>query len=400
MSKHLKFVPAALISIALAAAISYIMYLIGPGLTAAAEANGMATWNLGAVTEGLNTDIFGSILYILGDLSEGNFVADSLGSIFMIFGGFLAVYLQRAKSPLGGTGAMNNTWVWLMSAQIVAVSAAALVWRYVWPDQWLCSFTTAVSITPLAILSFGKPTFKKWITGVILGAAIVPPLCQLWMINISAPMGWPTFSGCLGIVMPICSIIGYEIMNFLPWMKEDPAPTVDPMEVSVDTEALPDGMPRQSASHLAFQRIWGGDSSELYFWGSNISWIFLMIGWFLSYVLNPANVNFSIYMFFVMIFTTSVAMVFWGPTYQKDGFAWTCGSLLVILALVPSCGTNVWLALVLGVVAAIVSPPIVAFMGKQKFFLRYKVGCIYLQFFTAVIGMVLFYICKMAGLFA
>ena len=395
MKKHLRFVPAAVISVVIAAAISYMMYLVGPGLTNIAEANGLANWGLASQVEGLNSSFLGSILYLLGDLSEGNFMVDVLGSAFMLLGGFLAVYLQRVKSPLGGTGAMNKTWIYLVTAQLLAMWLGAFVWKNVWPDQWLCSFTPSVAITPLAILCFGKPNWKKLVTGVILGAAIVVPLAQLWMINIQTPMGWPLFSGCLGIVMPICSVIGYEIMNLMPWMHED---TEDLCEEFLE-ENPGEIAPKQSASHLALQRIWGGDSSELYFWGSNVSWIFLAIGWFIGYLINPANSAFSIYAFFITIFTSAVGMVVWGPYYEEKGYAFTCGGILVSCALLGFCGTNVVLALVIAAIGAIVSPAICAWAGNQKFFQRYA-ACVYLQFGTAVLGMIIFYVCKLTGLFA
>ena len=394
MKKHLRFVPAAVISIIIAAAISYLMYLVGPGLSALAESSGMANWGLSSQIEGLNSSFLGSIIYLLGDLSEGNFMVDVLGSALMLLGGFLAVYLQRVHSPLGGTGGMNKTWIYLVTAQLLGMFLGALIWKNVWPDQWLCSFTPSVSVTPLAILCFGKPNWKKLITGSVLGAVLVVPLCQLWMLNIQSPNGWPLFSGCLGIVMPICSVIGYEIMNLLPWMHED---TEDLCEEIVEETPVP--APKQSASHLALQRIWGGDSAELYFWGSNISWLFLIAGWMIAYFINPANSVFSIYSFFITIFTSAVAMIFWGPYYEEKGYAFTCGGILVSCALIGFCGTNIVLALVIAAIGGIVSPAICAWAGNQKFFQRYA-ACVYLQFGTAVLGMIIFFVCKLTGLFA
>jgi len=73
-------------------------------------------------------------------------------------------------------------------------------------------------------------------------------------------------------------------------------------------------------------RSWGGDVSELFFWSGNLAGLGVLVGAAVSYLIDPAiNGCGELTPFHILCFvlTSAVGVIFWGPTYVRDGFAFT-----------------------------------------------------------------------------
>lgn len=333
-----------------------------------------------------------NLMYSFIDIAEGPVFTDFFACIGMFAGAAAGWYLEKIGSPLAGTGVAgaNKVFGWLVGAQVVAVFGANLFWRYAFGvySGWFCSFVPLVSITPLAILCYGQPTIKKALTGIVLGILISVPLTQA-IINI-LPAGWGAFCG-LGLGMPTATIIGMELMKLLPWMKEQPA-----VEEELPVPAVSDKCAevKNSAAYLTVVRVFGGDFSELYFWGASWSGFGAYVGSFISYILNPVGGAGLPFTMFTMLLASAIGMLFWGPRYQEKGFAFTMEGVLMI----GVTGTIIfawggWAALIgFTVLSEIIGPASIHWALEQKFFQRYA-ACVPIQYFAGIWTIIVSFIC-------
>ena len=407
MKERRAFIVPSFLAVLLAFILYALMNLAQPGLTALAEQTKVG-FTLGDQLAGATAgSVFWNFIYSFTDFGEGAFFTDTLGTLFMFAFALLSLYLENSKSKFAGTGVagIGNKWYWLIGCQALGIFLANLFWRFVvgWAG-WFPSFTPLVSVAPIAILCFGKPNLKKLLTGSILGAILPVYVCQMLMTYFSGPLNLPAFAA-IGAGMAVSTLIGTEIFKLLPWMtKNDPTPMeetpVMAEEAPVATEETPAApAPQKTAANLVFERVFGGDISELYFWGSNWSGLGLFLGVAIAFLLNPLAGNGGAgnvpEMMFIMIFTSAVGMVIWGPRYQKAGYAFTFESVLVMGALVgtfPSFG----LILPTAVVIAIIGPAIIHWSLTTKFFQRYA-ACVPVQFFASVLVIACCYILRALG---
>lgn len=346
-------------------------------------------------------NIVANLVYSFTDFGEGPFFTDFIAAIFTVAGGFLAAYLEKIGSPLKGTGTGGSgyKWYWLACSQFIALILSNYIWRHLINigGTFVPTFTPMVSCLPMAILMFGKPNIKKAATGIIFGALL--PVILVWLLieYMAVPMGWPLFAA-IGPGMAIASVIATEIYRKLPWMNEDmddPAPiaNIAPYDPEIDKV-------HNEAWHLTFRRAFGGDVSELYFWGANISGLGAIIGVIVSTIINPANNGCGALIpefIFLFIFATSVGMIIWGPKYQKDGYAFTFEGVLMTGAMIGALGGDLKILIPLAIVLEFVGPAIIHWALTQKFFQRHA-AAVPVQGFAGIMTIILAVIFKAAGL--
>ncbi|MCI8326988.1 MAG: hypothetical protein HFI37_04340 [Lachnospiraceae bacterium] len=336
-----------------------------------------------------------NFLYTVFDFSQGPFLADIVGAICMLLGGVLGRYLEKINSPHAGTGTEGNgkRFAWLVWAQLVGLAVANIFWRHIvgW-NGWVPTFGTLISVTPVAIVFFGKPNFKKAITGIILGA-IAPVWCIRMLVTyFSNPLNLPMFAG-IGLAIGGCNLLAIELFRFLPWMNDGEEAELDEevekMPVAVEKE-------RKRASWYVWTRVFGGDLSELYFWGSSLSGLGILAGGIISYFMNPNTNGMGILfpkLMFCFIFTSALSMLIWGPKWKKEGFAFTFQALLFVGALVTKYST--WaLAIPICIIAAFVAPALMHWAMTTKFFARYH-PCVTVQLLAGVLAIISGFILNM-----
>jgi len=398
MKERKQFIFPVFIAILLAWVVMFTLNEMQPGLSALAEQTG-ALLTFGKQLANVDSGSWAwNLIYSFTDFNEGPFFTDTLATVFMFAFAILSLYLEKVKSPLAGTGVsgIGNKWIWLVCSQGAGIVLANVIWRFLvgW-EGWIPTFTPLVSVTPIAILVFGKPNFKKALTGAVLGAILPVALCQGLILYFQGPLGLPLFAA-LGIGMPLATVIGTEIFKVLPWMnKDDPEPADAAV---VETIPVPAGVTavQTSAGHLVWTRVFGGDISELYFWGSSLSGLGVFLGVIISFILNPSASAAGLgapKMFFAFIATSAIGMLFWGPRYQKKGYAFTFEGVLMIGALLGLCTT--WtITIAAMIVFAIIGPALIHWALGTKFFGRYA-ACVPVQFFAGVTTIVGFYILRL-----
>ncbi|MBQ5954390.1 MAG: hypothetical protein IJL49_00295 [Firmicutes bacterium] len=400
MEKRTKFIMPALFSIFIATMLYWFLTQV------VASGGAMPTLDLACFGKNFVAsedagNIVANLVYSFTDFGEGPFFTDFIAAIFTVAGGFLAAYLEKIGSPLKGTGTGGSgyKWYWLACSQFIALILSNYIWRHLINigGTFVPTFTPMVSCLPMAILMFGKPNIKKAATGIIFGALL--PVILVWLLieYMAVPMGWPLFAA-IGPGMAIASVIATEIYRKLPWMNEDmddPAPiaNIAPYDPEIDKV-------HNEAWHLTFRRAFGGDVSELYFWGANISGLGAIIGVIVSTIINPANNGCGALIpefIFLFIFATSVGMIIWGPKYQKDGYAFTFEGVLMTGAMIGALGGDLKILIPLAIVLEFVGPAIIHWALTQKFFQRHA-AAVPVQGFAGIMTIILAVIFKAAGL--
>ena len=400
MEKRTKFIMPALFSIFIATMLYWFLTQV------VASGGAMPTLDLACFGKNFVAsedagNIVANLVYSFTDFGEGPFFTDFIAAIFTVAGGFLAAYLEKIGSPLKGTGTGGSgyKWYWLACSQFIALILSNYIWRHLINigGTFVPTFTPMVSCLPMAILMFGKPNIKKAATGIIFGVLL--PVILVWLLieYMAVPMGWPLFAA-IGPGMAIASVIATEIYRKLPWMNEDmddPAPiaNIAPYDPEIDKV-------HNEAWHLTFRRAFGGDVSELYFWGANISGLGAIIGVIVSTIINPANNGCGALIpefIFLFIFATSVGMIIWGPKYQKDGYAFTFEGVLMTGAMIGALGGDLKILIPLAIVLEFVGPAIIHWALTQKFFQRHA-AAVPVQGFAGIMTIILAVIFKAAGL--
>ena len=392
MKDRREFITPAVCAVFIALVIYFIMEGATPALLARVEQYGGVLGFNEIVTNSQTLDFKWNFLYTVFDFSQGPFLADTIAAICMLIGGVLGRYLEKINSPYAGNGTEGNStkFVWLVWAQLVAMAVANIFWRHIVGMQgWYPTFAPLVSVTPVSIVFFGKPNFKKAITGILLGAIVPVYAVQFLMTHFAAPLDLPGFAG-IGFAIGFSNLLAIELFKRLPWMNDGVAPDADefiePKSAAVEKE-------QHSGAWYVWTRVFGADIAELYFWGSNLSGLGILLGCLISYFLNPNANGFGTLlpeMMFCFIFACSVGMVVWAPKWKKDGLAFTFETLLVVGALVGKY--PMWqIAIPVCVIASIIAPAIMHWAMGTKFYGKYH-PCVAVQTLGAtmtVIGAVI-----------
>ncbi len=403
MEKRTNFIMPAVFAIFVAT----MLYWFGTGLVEAGGAMpglDLACFGKNFADSADAGNIIANLVYSFTDFCEGPFFTDFITCLFLVGGGFIAAYLEKINSPLKGTGTGGSgyKWYWLVCSQFIALILSNYLWRHLidlsgWVG-FIPTFTPIVSCLPMAILMFGRPNIKKACTGIVFGA-VLPVLLVSLLISLYCEAGphFPYFAA-IGPGMAIASVIATEIYRFLPWMKEDqedPAPiaNVPAYDPEIDKAGT-------AAWHLTFRRAFGGDISELYFWGANWSGLGVIIGALVSLIVNPANIGGAAPTFiFIFIFASAIGMIIWGPRYQSAGYAFTFEGVLMTGALVGSVlgsGHGLAVLMPLAIVFEIIGPAIIHWALGVKFFQRHA-AAVPVQFFAGVTTIIFFLILKAMG---
>lgn len=394
MKVRKQFILPALFSMVAGFVIMFILEEMQPGLSALANQTG-ALFTLADQTAGCDAGRIGwNIIYTFTDFAQGPFLCDTIIAMCMFIGAILNLYLTKIKSPHKGYFA-GEIWIPLVCTQTASMLMANLFWRYIvgW-EGWFPSFAGLVSTAPMAVLNFGKPTFKKCATGAVLGAIIPVWAIQMLLTYFSTPLGLPAFAA-IGLGLSGSSVIGTNIYKLLPWMKEEPADTEAEEAKDEGVVAL---QPKNTGGYLVWLRTWGGDISELFYWSSNLAGLGVILGAIVSFVMNPSANGCGLLtpkFIFLFIFASALGMIIWAPKYLKDGIAFTFEALLPVGALLGAFPT-LTVMIPVAIVSAFVAPAILHWSTTNFFYKHYALS-VAVQSLGSVMTIVGFYALKAIG---
>ncbi len=392
--KRRNFIGPVLASLLVIAAVFTGIYLVSNNLISVCNPDGGFFAMSKIISASDQGNIFANLVYTLCDISNGPFFTDFFVAVMMFLTALLARFLEIIKAPIAGTGTEGSGYrfKWLVAVQLTAMFCANIFWRHIIGlTGSIETFTCAFSVTPISVLYYGKPDLKKAVTGVILGMFLPVFVVRFLTAQLVAPYGLPGFLS-VGTGMALSTVIATEIFNFLPWMHVNPNPGRDDSIVIVDNK-------RKSEAWLTFIRVFGGDISELYFWGASVSGIGVIIGCLITWFVNPyANANGLSLMKILCCFmiTSCISIFIWGPKLKRDGFAFTFEPLLVVGSLLGFC-QNIFVIPLLIVSAVLIAPAVVHKALSTKFFQRYH-ACVSVQFCGAMMVTVFYLLFHLFGL--
>lgn len=195
MRENMPFVLPALGSLVIGFVIMFVLEWMKPALVTLNAATPLL-FTLADQTAGADSgSIAWNLIYSFSDFTMGPFLSDPVASLFMFIGALANLYLTRMGSAHRGYWGLGNLWVWLVCAQAAAMVLANLFWRFVvgW-EGWFPSFVPLVSVTPMAIVSFGHPDWRKALTGIGVGALLPVYVARCCWCTCSSPSGFPRSS--------------------------------------------------------------------------------------------------------------------------------------------------------------------------------------------------------------
>ena len=318
--------------------------------------------DFGSVISGCMTgDPISRIYWYFADITEGNFVAALSAAVPMILVGFLAAWLETKGSKWAGSGVDGNGRIFSRMAVTGLLSPilAQLVFGGLFQIYgWIPTFAGFV-VVQILITKYGVK-LPQLVTTLILGTVITFPLCLLFMLKITMPLGLPTFlSVAYGFVLavPICC----EICNRLPWMKASAQNSAPAEESGTVTPYVP------TPTGFFLNRVFG-DVGELVVWGSSIATMASYLGGTIGWLINPLHPAYAAgnwpTIMCGQILTAALAVFLWYPKYQRDGWYFTFTAVIFASAVFVTYSNSLLVVIPTILVAAIIVPPFMHWLMK------------------------------------
>ncbi|KPA95719.1 hypothetical protein [Pseudomonas asplenii] len=217
----------------------------------------------------------------VGDISEVAFYKHELASLGLLAGAALGHWAYRqGKSWQGFAIAYGSgLWPWLISSSLLGLLLSNLLWGWTVPRfGWQPTFAAFVSVPAATVLLFGAG-WRIAVTGAVMGALLVTPLCLLLVNFLCTPLELPAVIGNVS-GMALGSVLAFLICRSWPML-------VRPLPPARETSASP-----QPAKTHKYGLGWGmrrvlADFSEAPFFGNEWASLGLLLGVLLAYVLNP-----------------------------------------------------------------------------------------------------------------
>ncbi|WP_248798887.1 hypothetical protein [Pseudomonas sp. MWU13-2105] len=246
--------------------------------------------------------------WVLGDISEMAFYKHELASLGLLVGAGLAHWAHRRGKAWQGFAICygSGLWPWLTGSALLGLLLSNLLWGWSVPRYgWQPTFAAFVSVPAATVLLFGAGK-RIAVSGAVMGALLVTPLCLLLVNFVCNPLDLPAVIGNV-LGMAGGSIMAFTFYRRWPALVKPEPPMMTAASVSAPKagkHGLTWGMRRVLA-----------DFSEAPFFGNEWASLGLLLGVLLAYGLNPA-----------------------GPVYGSDLLL----PILAAQALASAIGVGVW----------------------------------------------------------
>jgi len=219
--------------------------------------------------------------WVLGDISEMAFYKHELASLGLLAGAGLAHWAHRRGKAWQGFAICygSGLWPWLIGSSLLGLLLSNLLWGWSVPRYgWQPTFAAFVSVPAATVLLFGAG-MRIAVSGAVMGALLVTPMCLLLVNFVCNPLNLPAVIGNV-LGMALGSVMAFTLCRRWPALVK-PEPVV---------AAAPAPAPKAGNHGL----VWGmrrvlADFSEAPFFGNEWASLGLLLGVLLAYGLNPAG---------------------------------------------------------------------------------------------------------------
>ena len=219
--------------------------------------------------------------WVLGDISEVAFYKHEFASIGLLAGAGLGWWANRTGKRWQGFAICYGTglWPWVVTSSLLGLGLGNLLWGWTLSaDSWQPTFVAFVSLPAATVLLFGRG-WRVALTGAVLGAMLVTPICLLIVKYVCTPLALPVVIGNV-TGMAAGSVLGFLLCKHFPALvvPASPLPTTAPA-----TTSTPDYGVRWTLRRVL------ADFSEAPFFGNEWASLGLVLGALLALMLNPAS---------------------------------------------------------------------------------------------------------------
>lgn len=357
MDTKKKMIPGLILIFAIALGLYYGMAAIEPILLQQPKLFGYMEW-----ISKWPHDLFYKVLWIFGDFSEAAALKSLFGGILIFVGAITAHLLCRKKPQLRiypiSQGSGNLPWI-LVSALVGLIISATVYGSFLKEGMfWIPTFLPGCTLPAAMILLYGGGWKTSLSAGVLCGLIQFPFGFAAFIL--AQKVGLPALCFILILGVFAAGIVIVEVFRILPWnralIKGEQKPILSPYEGKVQVAPEPkfSWMLRRSITDL----------TELSFFGSEVVGVFLIIGSFISWFLNPAHICSGIPMLFPAILAAQLmtgglcAFVFF-EKWKAFGFCPTFAAVVGVSVCVMQFGTGLPIIILAVVLNVAITAPIV-----------------------------------------
>jgi hypothetical protein len=219
--------------------------------------------------------------WVLGDISEVAFYKHEFASIGLLAGAGLGWWANRTGKRWQGFAICYGTglWPWVVTSSLLGLGLGNLLWGWTLSaDSWQPTFVAFVSLPAATVLLFGRG-WRVALTGAVMGAVLVTPICLLIVKYVCTPLALPVVIGNV-TGMAVGSVLGFLLCKRFPALVVPASPL--PTTASATT-STPDYGVRWTLRRVL------ADFSEAPFFGNEWASLGLVLGALLALMLNPAS---------------------------------------------------------------------------------------------------------------
>ena len=219
--------------------------------------------------------------WVLGDISEVAFYKHEFASIGLLAGAGLGWWANRTGKCWQGFAICYGTglWPWVVTSSLLGLGLGNLLWGWTLSaDSWQPTFVAFVSLPAATVLLFGRG-WRVALTGAVLGAMLVTPICLVIVKYVCTPLALPVVIGNV-TGMAAGSVLGFLLCKHFPALvvPASPLPTTAPATTSTSDYGV----------RWTLRRVLA-DFSEAPFFGNEWASLGLVLGALLALMLNPAS---------------------------------------------------------------------------------------------------------------
>lgn len=323
------------------------------------------------VVSNADSSIFYKFIWCIMNFTEAEFFAGVMASLGIIVGGFIAWRLDVKDSKYAGFNVCygTNQFPWVFASQVLSVFIAVFVLNYTHlfaggKYTWLPTFITIVGVPPAIMLLYG-PSIKALFTGSILGGLLSFPIAFWIMTKIIPVLNVPGVVSNV-LTMAITGIVVIEICEALPWMEKKPCKPIKRKKVSLSDEEKLKSMSKPTW----FIRRVLADFSEAQFYGNEIPGLLAILGVSIDWILNSGHAAYGSgtvpAILLSQIIGSAVGVYIYFNKYYKTGWYAT---FVPVVSVGPACvlmfGASIPVAVLSGVLGAIIGPPLAEYLVKK-----------------------------------
>lgn len=300
----------------------------------------------------------------VGDISEVAFYKHELASLGLLAGGALGHWAYRRNKSWQGFPIAygSGLWPWLISSSLLGLLLSNLLWGWtVARYGWQPTFAAFVSVPAATVLLFGAGR-RIAVSGAVMGALLVTPLCLLIVNYLCIPLELPVVIGNVS-GMALGSVFAFLICRRWPVLVQaTPPASAAPLQAHVAQT------PRYGLS-WGLRRVLA-DFSEAPFFGNEWASLGLLLGVLLAYALNPLAPAYGSGLLLSILaaqsLSSGIGVTLWRRQWIERGWYPTYIPIVSVApAAVLSHGGSALVVLASALFGALLAPPLAVTLSER-----------------------------------